>query len=71
MKREYLLFQVNLDTLLKVELNLQKLESKGLKSIIVFGIPPEEEKDEIASPDYSKTGIVQKAIRKLKKKLIL
>lgn len=46
----------------------KKLESKGLKSIIVFGIPPEEEKDEIASPDYSKTGIVQKAIRKLKKK---
>lgn len=45
----------------------KKLESKGLKSIIVFGIPPEEEKDEIASPDYSKTGIVQKAIRKLKK----
>ena len=33
----------------------------------MFGIPPEEEKDEIASPDYSKTGIVQKAIRKLKK----
>ena len=37
----------------------KELESKGLKSIIVF--------DEIASPDYSATGIVQKAIRKLKK----
>lgn len=45
----------------------KKLESKGLKSIIVFGIPKEETKDEIASPDYSATGIVQKAIRKLKK----
>lgn len=45
----------------------KQLEVKGLKSIIVFGIPPEEEKDEIASPDYSNTGIVQKAIRKLKK----
>ena len=45
----------------------KELESKGLKSIIVFGIPKEETKDEIASPDYSATGIVQKAIRKLKK----
>ena len=31
----------------------KKLESKGLKSIIVFGIPPEDEKDEIATPDYA------------------
>ena len=45
----------------------KKLEAKGLKSIIVFGIPPEEEKDEIATPDYADTGIVQKAIRELKK----
>ena len=45
----------------------KQLEEKGLKSIIVFGIPLEETKDEIASPDYSATGIVQKAIRKLKK----
>ena len=33
----------------------KKLEAKGLKSIIVFGIPPEEEKDEIATPDYADT----------------
>jgi porphobilinogen synthase len=45
----------------------KELESKGLKSIIVFGVPLREEKDEIASPAYSSTGIVQKAIRKLKK----
>ena len=45
----------------------KQLESKGLKSIIVFGIPKEETKDEIASPDYSPIGIVQKAIRRLKK----
>lgn len=48
----------------------KQLEAKGLKSIIVFGIPLEDTKDEIATPDYSSTGIVQKAIRKLKKKLI-
>ena len=45
----------------------KQLEAKGLKSILVFGIPNEELKDEIATPDYSPTGIVQKAVRKLKK----
>ena len=45
----------------------KKLESKGLKSIIVFGIPKEDTKDEIATPDYASSGIVQKAVRKLKK----
>ena len=34
----------------------KELEAKGLKSIIVFGIPKEETKDEIATPDYSATG---------------
>ena len=45
----------------------KELEAKGLKSIIVFGIPKEDTKDEIATPDYSSTGIVQKAVRRLKK----
>ena len=45
----------------------KQLEKKGLKSIIVFGVPLAESKDEIASPDYSSTGIVQRAIRELKK----
>ncbi|WP_409199632.1 porphobilinogen synthase [Methanobrevibacter sp. DSM 116169] len=44
----------------------KKLESKGLKSIIVFGIPSSSLKDEIASPSRLKDGIVQKAIKKLK-----
>ena len=42
------------------------LEAKGLRSIIIFGIPSDSEKDEIASPAYSPTGIVQKTVRKLK-----
>ncbi len=45
----------------------KQLEEKGLKSIIVFGVPLAESKDEVASPDYSSTGIVQKAIHELKK----
>lgn len=45
----------------------KQLEEKGLKSIIVFGVPLPESKDEVASPDYSSTGIVQRAIREIKK----
>lgn len=45
----------------------KQLEEKGLKSIIVFGVPLPESKDVVASPDYSSTGIVQRAIRELKK----
>lgn len=45
----------------------KQMEEKGLKSIIVFGVPLPESKDEVASPDYSSTGIVQRAIRELKK----
>lgn len=45
----------------------KQLEEKGLKSIIVFGVPLPESKDDVASPDYSSTGIVQRTIRELKK----
>lgn len=45
----------------------KQLEEEGFKSIIVFGVPLPESKDEVASPDYSSTGIVQRAIRELKK----
>lgn len=45
----------------------QKLESMGLNSIIVFGIPNEDTKDEIGSPAFREDGIVQKAIHELKK----
>ncbi|MDR0900510.1 MAG: porphobilinogen synthase [Methanobrevibacter sp.] len=45
----------------------KKLESKGLKAVIIFGMPLENEKDEVGSPAYDKYGIVQETIRKLKK----
>jgi porphobilinogen synthase len=44
----------------------KKLEEKGLKSIIIFGIPLENKKDEVGSPAFSKDGIVQKAIKAFK-----
>ncbi|WP_295722379.1 porphobilinogen synthase [uncultured Methanobrevibacter sp.] len=45
----------------------KELEAKGLKSIILFGIPKEETKDKIGSPAFDDNGIVQNAIRTLKK----
>ena len=44
----------------------KELEAKGLKSIIVFGIPSAEKKDAIGSPAFASTGIVQRTVRKLK-----
>lgn len=44
----------------------KKLESKGLKSIIVFGIPSDDKKDEIGSPAFASDGIVQRTVAKLK-----
>jgi len=39
---------------------------KGLKSVILFGIP--EEKDPAGSQGYAENGVVQRAVRELKKK---
>ncbi|RBQ22749.1 hypothetical protein ALNOE001_15900 [Candidatus Methanobinarius endosymbioticus] len=44
----------------------KKLEKKGLKAIIIFGIPLEDTKDEIGSPAFSEDGVVQKTIKKFK-----
>lgn len=44
----------------------KSLEKKGLKSIIIFGMPLEETKDEIGSPAFSSEGIVQKTIKRFK-----
>ncbi|MDR1721627.1 MAG: porphobilinogen synthase [Methanobrevibacter sp.] len=44
----------------------QELEKQGLCSIIVFGIPDSDKKDEFASPAYDDEGIVQKTIKRLK-----
>lgn len=44
----------------------KELESKGLKSIIVFGIPSSDKKDAVGSPAFDSEGIVQRTVRKLK-----
>jgi len=44
----------------------KELEEKGLKSIIIFGIPLEDEKDECGSQAFAKNGVVQKTIKRFK-----
>jgi len=44
----------------------KELEKKGLKSIIIFGMPLENEKDEIGTSAFAKDGVVQKAIKRFK-----
>jgi len=44
----------------------KKLEKKGLKSIIIFGMPLEDTKDEVGSPAFAEEGIVQKTIKRFK-----
>lgn len=55
-------FQFSADEILW---EIPKLLKKGLKSIILFGIP--ENKDENASSAYSEDGIIQRTIKLLKK----
>lgn len=43
------------------------LEELGLKSIIVFGVPLANQKDKVGTPAFIEDGIVQKAIKAIKK----
>jgi porphobilinogen synthase len=56
--------QLSLDELLK---DVQLAFNAGVPAVLLFGIP--DKKDEKASGAYSQTGIVQKAVRLLKKEL--
>ena len=55
-------YQMSVDNIIKEVKRLKKL---GIKGVILFGIP--EYKDEIGSSAWQKDGIVQKAVRKIKK----
>lgn len=56
------MFQRSIDMLLK---ELTTLEPLGVKAIILFGIP--SAKDDVGSEAYAKDGIIQRAIRAIKK----
>ncbi|HTK38090.1 MAG TPA: porphobilinogen synthase [Pyrinomonadaceae bacterium] len=55
-------FQMSIDNIVRECEELQKL---GLNSILLFGIPAE--KDEVGSGAYDEDGIIQKALRSIKK----
>ena len=55
-------FRFSIDELVKA---VSGFESIGLKSVRLFGIP--DHKDDMASAAYDKNGIVQRAVRELKK----
>jgi porphobilinogen synthase len=57
-------FQLSIDTLIE---EVRTARSLGVGGIILFGIPPA--KDEIASQAYDPNGIVQRAIRSLKREI--
>jgi porphobilinogen synthase len=45
----------------------KKASDLGISAILLFGVPGPEDKDELASGAYSPNGIVQKAVRALKR----
>jgi porphobilinogen synthase len=55
-------FHLSVDSLVK---EAEEVRDLGIPSILLFGIP--EKKDEVGSGAYGKDGIVQRAVRELKK----
>ncbi len=57
-------FQMSIDHILK---EVQKTKDLGIPSILLFGIP--DKKDELASGAFTKDGIIQQAVRRIKDKV--
>jgi porphobilinogen synthase len=57
-------FQMSVDYLVK---EVEKTRELGIPAVLLFGIP--DKKDEVASGAFSKDGIVQRAVRKIKEKV--
>ena len=55
-------YQFSIDMLIR---ELKEIEQLGIKAVLLFGIP--EKKDELGSDCYSEKGIIQKALREIKK----
>ena len=57
-------FQLSVDESLDREVD--RVRSAGIQAVLLFGIPAE--KDELGSENYSEAGIVQQALRRLRKR---
>ncbi|HBT46392.1 MAG TPA: porphobilinogen synthase [Peptococcaceae bacterium] len=58
------IYQFSVDNLLKEGEEVVRL---GIPAVLLFGVPEPGEKDEVATPAYIPEGIVQQAVRALKK----
>lgn len=56
-------YHYSVDTL---DAEIKELESLGIRAVILFGIP--DKKDSVGSGAYDENGIVQRAVREIKKK---
>ena len=59
-------FRLSIDELVAES---QAAFEEGVRSVILFGIPPDGSKDEIGTPGFIADGIVQEAVRALKKEV--
>ena len=58
------IYKQSIDNLIK---EIREVKKLGVKSVLLFGIP--EHKDELGSEGYAEDGIIQKALREIKKKV--
>jgi porphobilinogen synthase len=58
------IYKQSIDTLIK---EIREAKKLGIKAILLFGIP--ESKDEMGTQGYDEHGIIQKALREIKKKV--
>jgi len=58
------IYKQSIDNLIKEIRGVKKL---GIKAILLFGIP--EQKDEVGSEGYDENGVIQRALREIKKKV--
>lgn len=58
------IYKQSIDNLIK---EIREVKKLGIKAILLFGIP--SHKDEMGSEGYHKDGIIQKAVREIKKKV--
>ncbi|MCH8014946.1 MAG: porphobilinogen synthase [Candidatus Dadabacteria bacterium] len=58
------IYKQSIDNLIK---EIREVKKLGIKAILLFGIP--ERKDEMGTEGYDENGIIQKAIREIKKKV--
>ncbi len=58
------IYKLSIDNLIK---EIREVKKLGIKAVLLFGIP--SQKDEMGTEGYDKNGIIQQAVREIKKKV--